>query len=64
MKKVFSIIALGTMTLSLSSFTNQSEILEYNSCLDEAIAYDEFMDGYNGLTAGGHAFDYARTFCN
>jgi len=51
------------MTLSLSSFTTQLEISEYNPCLDEAIAYGEFMDGYNGISGAGHAFDYARTFC-
>ncbi|GAA0751510.1 hypothetical protein GCM10009433_01600 [Psychroflexus lacisalsi] len=35
MKKVFSIIALGTMTLSLSSFTH-SRSLEFRDCAAEA----------------------------
>lgn len=42
MRKVFSIIAIGAMTFSLSSFTSSLEIVEMNQgCTDAAIvAYD------------------------
>ncbi len=66
MKKVFSIIALSAMTLSLSSFDSESKTIDnpHDDCVAEANAYGDFMDGYNGISSEGHAFDYYRTFCH
>ena len=51
MKKVFSIIALCAMTMSLSSFSDQEEsVLITRNCSMEAIATYDFHMAFNNLT--------------
>jgi hypothetical protein len=64
MKKVFSIIALSAMTLSLSSFdTNTKVDAEFFSCQSDAQAVGEFMDGHNGRSGAYYALQFYTTFC-
>ncbi|WP_033408697.1 hypothetical protein [Psychroflexus tropicus] len=71
MKKIFSIIVLSVMTLSLSSFTSVSsnnfksvEEAEFFSCRSEAEDFREFMDGHNGRSGAYWALEYYETFFN
>ncbi|AFU68034.1 hypothetical protein P700755_001064 [Psychroflexus torquis ATCC 700755] len=58
MKKFFSIIALGAMTISLSSFTSSVQIAESSlNCTDAAIATHDFAMsiGYSMADASFYA---------
>ncbi|MGO3238454.1 MAG: hypothetical protein ACTIKA_09295 [Psychroflexus halocasei] len=64
MKKFFTIIALGAMTIGMSSF-GVAEVSEnqHDDCVARANSYGDFMDGYDGMGSLGHAFRYYTTFC-
>ncbi|WP_033408698.1 hypothetical protein [Psychroflexus tropicus] len=66
MKKVFSIIALSAMTLSLSSFNSHSKIIDdpHSMCLDAAadLQMSYLSAGYSWEHAVGAGIE-AYSFC-
>jgi hypothetical protein len=61
MKKVFSIIALSAMTLSLSSFTNQDLLIfEAPTCFEGARALVIMTDGEINLSNHRRVLAYTR----
>ena len=64
MKKFFSIIALGAMTLSLSSFTLNSDPLPDDDCAETAVAVQQlYLETGHSQVESFQAADEYYNFC-